>query len=115
MTDPLAERALPLTTLAAPRLPRVSLATAAGATDAAAMRRVAQEFEAVFLAQMLKPMFADAEAEAPFGGGAAEEIWRSVQLDEIGKSIARSGGIGLASAVERELLRLQAETEDADR
>ena len=61
------------------------------------------------------PMFADAEAEAPFGGGPAEEIWRSVQLDEIGKSIARSGGIGLASAIERELVRLQAETEDAGR
>ncbi|MDG4575274.1 MAG: rod-binding protein [Defluviicoccus sp.] len=110
MTDPLTEPALPVAAVAAPRLPRVS-----AATDAAAMRRVAQEFEAVFLAQMLKPMFADAEAEAPFGGGPAEEIWRSVQLDEIGKSIARSGGIGLASAIERELVRLQAETEDAGR
>lgn len=110
MTDPLAEPARPIATLAPPRLPRVS-----AATDGAAMRRVAQEFEAVFLAQMLKPMFADAEAEAPFGGGPAEEIWRSVQLDEIAKSITRSGGIGLASAVERELVRLQSQTEEAGR
>lgn len=110
MTDPLAEPALPVAPLAPPRLPRAS-----AATDGGAMRRVAQEFEAVFLAQMLKPMFADTEAEAPFGGGPAEEIWRSVQLDEFAKSITRSGGIGLASAVERELVRLQSQTEEAGR
>lgn len=108
MTEPLAAKALPIAALAPPRLPRT-----AAVNDPAAAGHAAEEFEAVFLAQMLKPMFAEIETEPPFGGGSAEEIWRSLQVDEVGKAIARSGGIGLASVVERELLRLQEPTTDA--
>lgn len=71
------------------------------------VRETAQDFEAVFLSQMLKPMFEGLSAEAPFGGGPGEDMWRSLMVDEYGKSIAKSGGIGIADAVMGEMLRMQ--------
>ncbi len=70
-------------------------------------RRVAEEFEAVFLGQVLKPMFATVRTDGPFGGGFGEDMWRSLQVDEFGKAIARSGGIGIADAVLRQILEMQ--------
>lgn len=70
-------------------------------------RKVAEDFESYFLGQALQPLFANLSAEEPFGGGATEEIWRSLQVDEYGKALARSGGIGLADHVLEQILRMQ--------
>lgn len=80
---------------------------AAAPASAEAIGRIARDFEAVFLAEMLRPMFAEVSAEAPFGGGFGEDVWRSMQITEFGKALAVKGGIGLADAVGREMLRLQ--------
>ncbi len=71
------------------------------------VRRAAEEFEAVFISQMLAPMFEGLETDELFGGGPGEDIYRSILVEEYGKAIARSGGIGIADAVQREILRLQ--------
>ena len=76
-------------------------------SDLQKARETAQDFEAFFLGQMLKPMFDSIDAEPPFGGGSAEEMWRSLQVDEYGKAIAKSGGVGLADAVVAEILKTQ--------
>lgn len=83
----------------APRIGRADTAQKA--------EKVAQDFEAFFLGQMLQPMFSSISVEPPFGGGSAEEVWRSMMVDEMGKAMAKSGGIGLAAHVKREILRLQ--------
>ncbi len=70
------------------------------------VRRVAEEFEAVFIAQMMAPMFQGLETDELFGGGPGEDIYRSVLVEEYGKSIARAGGIGRADTIQRERLRL---------
>lgn len=70
-------------------------------------REVAENFEAVFIGQMLQPMFASINPEPPFGGGHSEKIWQSMMVDEIGKSMAKSGGIGIADSIQREILRMQ--------
>ncbi len=70
-------------------------------------KKVAEEFEAVFLGQMLQPMFQNIEAAEPFGGSASEKMWRTMQVDEYGKAIAKSGGIGIADAVFREIIKAQ--------
>ncbi len=75
-------------------------------------RRVAEDFEGFFLGQMMQPMFANIEAAEPFSGGNAEEMWRSLQIDEYGKAIAKSGGVGIADAVFREILRMQEDTQE---
>lgn len=71
------------------------------------VRKAAETFEAVFLGQMLAPMFAGLGTDGPFGGGHAEEIYRSMLVDEMGNSIANTGDIGIADAIYDHLLRLQ--------
>ncbi len=99
-------------------LSQIANATRAGRAQRAAARlqapmasedvqRVAEEFEAVFIAQMMAPMFQGLETDELFGGGPGEDIYRSVLVEEYGKSIARAGGIGLSDAIQREILRLQ--------
>ena len=70
-------------------------------------RGVAEDFEAFFLGQMLQPMFSSIEPSKPFGGGHAEKIWKSLMVDEVGKSMAKNGGIGLADMIQRDLLKMQ--------
>ena len=70
-------------------------------------RKIAENFEAVFLTQMLQPMFEGIKPEAPFGGGNSEAMWRSMQIEEYGKAITKSGGIGIADSVYREIIKLQ--------
>ncbi|MCH7864024.1 MAG: rod-binding protein [Proteobacteria bacterium] len=70
-------------------------------------KKVAEEFEAVFLGQMLQPMFQNIEAAEPFGGSPSEKMWRTMQVEEYGKAIAKAGGIGIADAVFREILKAQ--------
>lgn len=69
--------------------------------------KAAEDFEAMFLTQMMQPMFEGIPTDGMFGGGQSEEIYRSMMLDEYGKLIAKAGGIGVADHVRRELLKLQ--------
>lgn len=89
-------------TLAMDRIPRMPRAG-----SPKAIREAAVEFEAVFAAQMLKPMFEDLSSDGLFGGGHAEDIYRSLMVREFGKLIAQRGGFGLADAVAAELLKAQ--------
>ena len=82
-------------------------ASATNAPEQQKVRAAAEEFEAVFLSQMLEPMFKGIETDGLFGGGSSEKIYQSVMLQEYGKALARTGGVGIADAVEREILRLQ--------
>ncbi len=81
--------------------------TAEGTRKLNKLRKTAQDFEGVFLAQMFKPMFEGIKTSAPFGGGAAEGMWKSLMIDEFGKSIAKSGGIGISADILQEMLKLQ--------
>lgn len=67
----------------------------------------AEEFEAVFLSQMLKHMFSGIETNDMFGGGPGEEVFKDLMTEEYGKIIARTGGIGVADHVKAEMIRLQ--------
>ena len=71
------------------------------------MDSVAQEFEAQFISQMLENMFSTVDTNPVLGGGEGEDAYKSLLVDEYGKLLARSGGIGVADHVKRELLRVQ--------
>ncbi len=75
--------------------------------DEAQLRRTAEDFEATFLSQMLKPMFEGLQTDGPFGGGSAEETWRSFLIDAMARQTVRSGGVGLADRVMSEMLKMQ--------
>ena len=72
------------------------------------IEETAKDFEAVFLTQMLKPMFQELEVEPPFGGGHSEKVFRGLLIDEFGKEFAKRGGIGLADMVKKEMIEMQA-------
>ncbi len=69
--------------------------------------RAAQDFEAMFMAQMLEQMFGDSLGTEAFGDQESHDIYKALMVDEYGKEISRSGGIGIADYVKRELLKLQ--------
>lgn len=75
--------------------------------DLAAIENAAKEFEAVFMTEMIKPMFDGLETNSRFGGGKGEEIFRGFMIEEYGKLIAERGDIGIADAVKAEMIRLQ--------
>lgn len=60
--------------------------------------RVAREFEAVFLSTVIEEMLKTGQPQT-FGGGHAEEMWRSVMARAYADQVAASGGVGLAEAV----------------
>lgn len=91
----------------APEVRAAGPQAAKAAAAAVKARRAAEEFEAVFLSQMLAPIFEQLGTDPLFGGGPGEQVYRSMMVQEYGKAISRSGGIGIADAVHREILRLQ--------
>jgi Rod binding domain-containing protein len=72
------------------------------------LRKAAEDFTAVALNELLKPMFDTAPSGGPFSGGAGEEQFKPMMISEVAKQIARSGGLGLEEPVYQQMLRLQA-------
>ena len=72
-----------------------------------AARKAAEQFESVFMSQVLDSVFTGVNPGALFGGGSSEKIYRSMMNEQIANHMARSGGVGIASAVYKELIKLQ--------
>jgi Rod binding domain-containing protein len=73
----------------------------------AAIKKAAQDFEAMFMSSMLESMTAGIKTDKTFGGGQGETMYRSLLNQEYGKAIASTGTLGLAASIEREMLRVQ--------
>ncbi len=71
-----------------------------------ALRHAAQEFEAIFLAQVLGTMTQGLGGDDLLGDGQGE-VFRDMLNEEVAKLISRNGGIGVADAVLREMLKAQ--------
>lgn len=70
-------------------------------------RKSADEFEAIFISQMLKSMSTGIKTDGPFGGGHSEEIYRDLMNEQMGEAVTKQGGIGLSDSIYRELLKNQ--------
>ena len=75
--------------------------------NAKAAAGAAKEFESVFISQFLGSMLSGISTDGPFGGGEGEEMFRSMMINEYGKSMEARGGFGLAAAVTKQLLKNQ--------
>ena len=85
-------------------------ATAASAKDLAKrgqIQETAQKFEASFLSVMMQSMFDGVKTSEPFGGGQGEEMFKSLLTEAMAKEVTKAGGVGLASTVQHEMLKLQ--------
>ncbi|MBN9291896.1 MAG: rod-binding protein [Hyphomicrobium denitrificans] len=82
--------------------------TAAASTDAAtpqadpaAMKKakeVAQQFEAVYLRQMIDASMPK-DSEALFGEGTSGTMWRSMMTDTLATSLSKTGTLGIANMI----------------
>ncbi|MCB2052842.1 MAG: hypothetical protein KDE35_01190 [Geminicoccaceae bacterium] len=91
-----------------------SLSTGARALDGTAfgrpseekLRAAAEEFESVFIAQILRGMSSGLEPGGALGGADSGPFADMLQ-DEYARLISRSGGIGVGDAVLKEMLKMQ--------
>lgn len=82
------------------------------------IQRVAEEFESVFLTEMISPMFESLDTEGLGGGGEGERMFRPMLIEQYADAISHAGGIGIADNIIAELTRMQTviqpRQEDAD-
>ena len=90
--------------LVLPPAPQLPLATP---EQRRKIQGTAQEFEGQLLGLLMQPMFDGLQTDGPFGGGNSEGTYRSLLVEAIGGQVAKSGGVGLADPVAREMLRMQ--------
>jgi Rod binding domain-containing protein len=71
--------------------------------------KIAEDFESVFLGSMFGEITKQLSGDGPLGGqGTGGDAWRGMLTDELGKTVAKSGGVGVANQIYSELIRLQA-------
>lgn len=94
-----------------PPTPRAPIQAPRGGS-AEQIRQAAEQFEAVFLSELLGPMFEGLKTDGIGGGGAGERAFRPMLVQEYAKAIAKHGGVGVADLVARELTRIQSGQSD---
>jgi Rod binding domain-containing protein len=89
-------------------IPGADMLSRAPRLTASEIDRTAREFEAMTLQQMLNFMMESVDlSDTPFGGGLGERAFKPMMVEEYGKAFAANGGIGIADAVRREMLKMQ--------
>jgi Rod binding domain-containing protein len=102
--------ALPSTPLPSVALPPATapVVRPTQSADPAKVAKSAHDFEAMAIGQLLQPMFDTVDtAHDKFGGGAGEEAWKPMMVQEFAKQIANRGGLGLARPVYQAMMRMQ--------
>lgn len=87
--------------------PATGPANAAELAKRGQIKETAQKFESSFLSIMLQQMFDGVETSAPFGGGPGEAMFKSFMAEAMANKMVKSGGIGLATSVQHEMLKMQ--------
>ena len=70
--------------------------------------KAAQDFETMAINQLLEPMFNTVDtSQGFFGGGAGEQNFRPMLVTEMAKAVEQRGGLGLATPVYEQMLKMQ--------
>lgn len=78
-----------------------------GAGGKALLREKAEQLEGLFLNTLMSQMTESVNTDGMFGGGYAEETWRSMQAEQYASIVAGNGGVGLADQIMANLLSSQ--------
>jgi flagellar protein FlgJ len=78
-----------------------------GAAEPEALKQSSEKFVAMFMSQMFSQMFSGVGTNSMFGGGAGEEMFKSVLIDEYGKAAAKQGGMGMTDQIMHALIAQQ--------
>jgi peptidoglycan hydrolase FlgJ len=88
-------------------------ATAEKVEDTGKPPKIYRDFEAVYLTNFVQSMLPD-ESEEVYGKGNAGEMWKSMMAEQLGSTIAESGGVGIAEQMyETALQRVRGEDAEA--
>lgn len=87
---------------------RAEARAATGSPETRPLREAATELEGVFLGLLLKAMRGSPASGGLFHEGSDTQMYREMFDQEIGRSLARAGGIGLAQMILRDQARRQA-------
>ena len=87
-----------------PIAPSLAATPPATVKEDPALRKVAEEFEATFIAEMLKHSGVN-KTRTGFGGGPGEEAFSSFLTGAYAERLAEVGGIGLAQSIYHALLQ----------
>lgn len=63
----------------------------------------AKELEAVFISAMIEPMFPEGRESGLYGGGQANNVYRMMMIQEYGKLMAPTSGLGIAEKITDDL------------
>jgi len=77
-------------------------------------KELAQEFESLFLAQLLSIMQQTIDSSSLSDGGAGDEIYMSMMNQEMGRALAAGGGVGLSRLIEPYLSARGNETKESE-
>ena len=92
-------------TASAAALTEIGRANPADSPSLTRAQDTAQEFEAIFLSQMLATMTQELGGAGGVAGGS--EVYREMFNKEVAKMISRTGGIGVADTILQEVLKTQ--------
>ncbi len=73
--------------------------------EIAQVKKLAREFESIFLEQMFRSMRSSVQKSGLIDGGNAEEIYTSMLDSEYAKEMSAQGNAGLAQMIERQLMQ----------
>jgi peptidoglycan hydrolase FlgJ len=68
-------------------------------------KKVAQDFEGLFIGMMVKSMHDTVGKDKLTGGGHGEEVYRSMLDQEYVAQAVKRGGFGLAKIIEKDIIR----------
>jgi len=92
-------------TTAQPIAPRAANAPRSGGEDRERLRGACQQFEAVFLAQLLHKMRETVPEDPVLGDSRAKDIYYGMLDWELAQQIARTQSVGIAEMLYRQLSR----------
>lgn len=84
-----------------------NLKDAANSKNQKDVKAAAQEFEAVYIAEMMQYVFADVNKGGLMHGGNSENIYRSLMIEQYSKSLAKTNQLGMTDAIQKQILKLQ--------
>ena len=81
---------------------------ASNGTEKDKVKKTATDFETVFLEDVMNRLGDSMGSEGPLGGGeGGGSVYRSMLMKEYAGEIVKSGGVGIADSVYRQMLKLQ--------
>jgi len=79
--------------------------TGAGGIDPEKLKKACTEFEALFIQEILKFMRQTIPVSTLSGPGTGKEVYQSLLDQELGKNLAKKGGLRIGEMVYRQMVR----------